>query len=116
MENLVKRVRWKALQFLGKLDNQARNNYGFKSNNFPPSANELSNFESDLLMMIHNVEFQPVKNRFLSKLKEDVKTIKNTKELLINTNKLSSIYKMQMTKLSLKHITNQTETKSTKST
>ena len=108
-------MRWKALQFLGKLDNQARNNYGFKSNKFPPSANELSNFESDLLMMIHNVEFQPVKNRFLSKLKEDVKTIKNTKELLINTNKLSSIYKMQMPNLSLKHITNQTE-KSTKST
>ena len=30
-----------------------------------------------------NVEFQPVKNRFLSKLKVDVKTIKNTRELLI---------------------------------
>ena len=45
-------------------------------------------------MMIHNVEFQPVKNRFLSKLKEDVKTIKNTKELLINAGKSSNIYKM----------------------
>ena len=45
-------------------------------------------------MMIHNVEFQPVKNRFLSKSKEDVKTIKNTKELLINASKSSNIYKM----------------------
>ena len=79
--------------FLRK-DNQIKNTYGFKSSKCPPSVNELSHFESDLLMMIHNVEFEPVKNRFLSKLKEDVKTIKNTKELLINASKSSNIYKM----------------------
>ena len=78
--------------FLRK-DNQIKNTYGFKSSKCPPSVNELSHFESDLLMMIHNVEFEPVKNRFLSKLK-DVKTIKNTKELLINANKSSNIFKM----------------------
>ena len=61
-------------------------------------------------MMIHNVEFQPVKNRFLWKLKENVKTIKNINELPINNNKLSSIYKIQLPILSLKHIVNQTET------
>ena len=61
-------------------------------------------------MMIHNVEFQPVKNRFLWKLKENVKTIKNINELPINNNKLSSIYKIQLPILSLKHIINQTET------
>ena len=94
IENLVKTMRWKALDFLGKLDNQVKDTYGFKSSKCPPSVNELSSFESDLLMMIHNVEFQPVKNRFLSKLKEDVKTIKNTKELLINADKSSNIYKM----------------------
>ena len=44
--------------------------------------------------MIHNVEFQPGKNRFLSKLEEDVETIKNTKELLSNTDKSSNIHKM----------------------
>ena len=87
-------MRWKALDFLGKLDNQVKNTYGFKSSKCPLSVNELSSFESDLLMMIHNVEFQPVKNRFLSKLKEDVKTIKNPKELLIDADKSSNIYKM----------------------
>ena len=45
--------------------------------------------------MINNVEFQPVKNSFLSKLKEDIKTIKETKELPINTDKSSNIYKME---------------------
>ena len=94
IENLVKTMRWKALDFLGKLDNQVKDTYGFKSSKCPPSVNELSSFESDLLMMIHNVEFQPVKNRFLSKLKEDVKTTKNPKELLIDADKSSNIYKM----------------------
>ena len=87
-------MRWKALDFLGKLDNQVKNTYGFNSSKCPPSVNELSSFESNLLMMIHNVEFQPVKNRFLSKLKEDVITIKSTKELLINVDKSSNIYEM----------------------
>ena len=94
VENLVKRMRWKAIEFLGRLDNKVRDNFGFKSGKCLPLVNELSNFESDLLIMIHNVEFQPVRNGFLLKLKEDVKTIKNTKEFLINTDMSSNIYKM----------------------
>ena len=47
------------------------------------------------LMMIHKVEFQPVKNRFISKLKEVVKIIKNTEELLINADKSSNISKIE---------------------
>lgn len=46
-------------------------------------------------MLIYNVEFQPVKNKFLSKLKKNVKAIKNTKELLIKANKLVHFYKME---------------------
>ena len=50
-------MRWEALEFFGKLENQVKDNYGFKSGKCPPSVNKLSSFESDLLMMIHNVEF-----------------------------------------------------------
>ena len=46
-------------------------------------------------MMIRNVDFQLIKNRFLSKLKEDVKTIKKSKDFLINTDILSNIYTMK---------------------
>ena len=46
-------------------------------------------------MKIHNVDFQLIKNRFLSKLKEDVKTIKKSKDFLINTDILSNIYTMK---------------------
>ena len=47
------------------------------------------------LMMIHKVEFQPVKTRFISKLKEVVKIIKNTVQLLINADKSSNISKIE---------------------
>ena len=61
----------------------------------PLSVHNLSNFESDLVMMIHNVRVPASKKIFLLKLKEDVKTIKNTKEWLINADKLSNIYKIE---------------------
>ena len=48
--------------------------------------------------MIHNDEFQPVKSSFLSKLNEDVKTVKSTKETLISTDKSYNIYKMDKDK------------------
>ena len=45
-------------------------------------------------MMIQNIKFRLVRNDFLSKLKEDVKVINNTKELLVNADKSTNIYKM----------------------
>ena len=67
-------MRCKGLGFLENLDNEIKNTYDFKSSKFLPSVNQLSSFESGLLMINQNV--QPVQNRFLSKLKEYVKTIK----------------------------------------
>ena len=56
--------------------------------------NELAEFESDLLTMVHNIEFRPVRNKFLSELKDDVKVINNTKEVLVNVDKSTKTYKM----------------------
>ena len=104
-------MRWKALEFLGKLDKQVKDNYGFKSTKCPPSGNELSSFESDLLMVSHKNSSQQRK-RFLSKLKEDVKIIKNTKELLITVTPISHLIFLKwikthttnvLEKMSLKH-------------
>lgn len=48
-------MRWRALEVLGKLGHQTRNNYGLKSKIDPPFFNELSKIGSDLMMMIYNV-------------------------------------------------------------
>ena len=45
-------------------------------------------------MMVHNTKFRAMRNNFLSKLKEDVKVINNTKELLVNADKSTNIYKI----------------------
>ena len=53
----------------------------------------LPGFQSDLLMMVHYVEFKPVGNNFSSKLKNDAKVINDTKDLLVR-DKSKNIYKM----------------------
>ena len=82
------------MEFFGKLASSEKETFGFKSYKCPPSVDELAGFEFDLLMMVHNIEFRPVRNNFLSKLKEDVKVNNNTKELLVNAEKSTNIYEM----------------------
>ena len=94
VESFTKRMRWKVLEFLGKLGSNKKETFGFKLHNCLPSVNELAGFESDLLRMVPNIEFRPVRNNFLSKLKYVVKIINNTKEVLINANKSANTYKM----------------------
>ena len=40
-----------------------------------------------------NIQFRPVKNNFLAKLKNDVKDINNRNELLVHADKSTGIYK-----------------------
>ena len=93
VESFTKGMRWKALEFLGELDPNEKETFGFKSHNCPPFVNELAEFESDLLTMVHNIEFRLMTNNFLSKLKDDVNVINNTKEV-VNADKSTNTYKM----------------------
>ena len=80
-------MRWKALQFLGKLESNGKQTFGFKSTKCPPAIDELGPFESDLQRMISNIKFRPIRNKFLSKLSKGIKSIKKTKNsssMLIN--------------------------------
>ena len=91
--SFTKRMRQKALKFLGKLGSKEKETFSLKSDKSPLSVDVLAKFESDLLTIVHNVEFRPVRNSFLSKLKDDVKVINNTKEVLVNGDKSSNTYK-----------------------
>ena len=91
--SFTKRMRQKALKSLGKLGSKEKETFSLKSDKCPLSVDVLAKFESDLLTIVHNVEFRPVRNSFLSKLKDDVKVINNTKEVLVNGDKSSNTYK-----------------------
>ena len=54
--------RWKALEFLGKLDENNKETYGFKSQIFLKSVDELNKFEEDLMFMVKNVEVKSGKS------------------------------------------------------
>ena len=94
VESFTKRMRWKALEFLEKLGSNEKKTFGFKLHNCPPFVNKLAEFELDLLKMVHNIEFRPVRSNFFSKLKDDAKVINNNKEVLVNANKSTNSYKM----------------------
>ena len=87
-------MRWKALQFLGKLETNDKKTFGFKSSRCLAAVDELGPFESDLQQMISSIEFRSIRNKFLTKMNEDIKNINNTKELLFNADKSSNIYIM----------------------
>ena len=50
-------------------------------------------FESDLVWMINSIQFRPVRNNLLAKLKNDIKGINNPDELIANANKSTNIDK-----------------------
>ena len=94
VESFTKRLRWKALVFLGRLDPNKKETHGFRSNKCPPAVEELAEFELDLMKMISSIKFRSVRKNFLSKLRNDIKTINSTQEILVNADKSSNIYKL----------------------
>ena len=71
-ELLLKRMRWKALAFLGKLQKDETEKYGFRSRNCPPIVNDLASFEDDIQLMIKNITFKRANNPFQTQLKSDI--------------------------------------------
>ena len=92
VENVLKRMRWKALEFLGKLNSVQKETYGFPSRKCPPVVNELTNFENDVMLMIKNVEFRNINNSFQTKLNNDIKEIRNSSKVFIAADKSKNIY------------------------
>ena len=93
-ESFIKRMRWKALQFLGKLPPSDKETYGFRSRKCPPVVQELTDFEDGLWKMVNNIEFRHVNNPFQEKMKKDIKDIKQCNQLIVPADKSSNLYKM----------------------
>ena len=79
-------MRWKALQFLGKLKTQQKESYGFRSRKCPRAV------EEDLRLMIKNIKFRKVNNEFKTELLKDIEKIKNLKK--VNADKSCNTYEM----------------------
>ena len=52
IEHVINRMRWKALKYLGKLNNSIKESHEFKSIKCSPTVKEMTNFEEDLILII----------------------------------------------------------------
>ena len=104
VESVVRRMRWKAFFFLkGNSDKETdRDYYGFTSKKAPPQIEELKAFEDDLTTMIENIRFRKVNEPFQNKLKEDIRLIASSDDIIVRADKAKHVYRMskdQYTKL-----------------
>ena len=53
VEKVIKRMRWKSVEFLGKLSrNVSKESHSFQSLKCPPAVEQMADFEIDLVNMI----------------------------------------------------------------
>ena len=87
-------MRLKTLAFLSKLKSNSKDNYGFKTGKYPSSVKELVNFENDKMDMIKNLEFKKVNNEFQSKLRSNIRQIRESNKLSLSADKSRNICKV----------------------
>ena len=87
-------MRWKALQFLGKLESTNKETFGFRSRKSPPAVEELTKFENDLMLMIKNIQFRHISSTFQQQLKKGIEEIRQRNQLFVSAGKSRNIYKM----------------------
>ena len=95
MWNALKKIRWKSLQFLGKIEENSKETYGFKSRICPQSVDELNKFEEDLMLIINNINSRNVHNKFQEKLKHDITEIRNSNQVVVPADKTRNLYKIE---------------------
>ena len=87
---------WKAFHYdQGQNDDgNKRGNFGFKSMNSPPKNEYLKPFENELYQLLKIIEFKPVKNPFLEKLKSDMKEITKSNKVVVFADKTTNAYQV----------------------
>ena len=94
VEKFIKRMCWRALQFLGKLESTNKESFGFRSRKCPPTVEELINFENDLMLMLKNIQFRHINSTFQEQLKKDIQEVRQSNQLFVSADKSRNIYEM----------------------
>ena len=86
------RMGWKAIYFNSKTNDNSSERYGLKTMKCPKQVKELVPFENDLIDTLKVIKFLKVKKHFLTELKNNIKTVKQSKKTLAFSNKTLNIY------------------------
>ena len=95
-EALINRMRWK-LHFNNSTDKSPqKETYGFKTPNPGPFSHDLKPFEDDLHSLIRNIKFrQQHPSQFQKYLKNSVKLIKSSPDIILKADKSRNLYKVK---------------------
>ena len=92
-------MRWKAHFFLQEneedQESMKRENYGFMTKKCPPQCADLDNFEKDLMNVINKLEFKKINDKFQRKLKEDIKKVRESPNMLVFADKSTNVYELK---------------------
>ena len=80
IETFITKMRWKAINFNNKTNYHSSKRYGLKTLKCPKQVKELVPFKNGLTDMLKVIKFRKVKNQFPTNLKNDTKTVKQTKK------------------------------------
>ena len=83
IEQVIKRIRWKAFFYINPSCENMQQTYGLKTLDCPPKIKEMNSFERDLQDL--------VSSNFQNQLKEDIKAIKKSKKIFFFADKTSKM-------------------------
>ena len=93
IEMVIKRMRWKAIQFSNNEDNDSKTEwYGLKLLRTPRPVEELTPFENQLISLVKNIKFRKVRNHFQDQLKQHLKRMKASNKTMTFADKTTNIY------------------------
>ena len=95
VEKFVRNLRWK-IKCSQSPPGEKKETYGFPSVKHPTALKELKLLEQRLMAMVRNIEFRNFTNELQEKLKEDVRLIREAEELIIEADKTSNHYKLNI--------------------
>ena len=93
VESFIGRLRWKLFN-INNRGTTSKQTYGFKTTNPPPQQDELKSFEEDMFALAKNIQFRQVNNSFSSSINEKLKTIHDSKDVLVKADKSKNIYQI----------------------
>ena len=76
----ITRMRWKSIYCNNKTNYNSSERCGLKTLKCPKQVKELVPFKNDLIDMLKDIKFRKVINQFLTKLKNEIKTVKQSKK------------------------------------
>ena len=72
-----------------------RENYGFMTRKCPPQCADLDNFGEDLMNVINKLEVKKINDKFQRKLKEDIKKVRESPNMLVFADKSTNVYELK---------------------